>query len=114
MTFRKIEDFDNMSRNGSTCSLTNLPKQGGKKARQTLHDHFVLRGPMIEYEGYFDVRPTAIAEVAAEFCDMVPASKLTRYKKKIKALEEELAEVTGHRDALEALAAEFFTVGEPT
>lgn len=60
-------DFDAQSRNGSVCSLTGLDRQKARLGRKPEEeDHFVLRGPMIDHEGYFDVRPAAILQTAKE------------------------------------------------
>jgi len=64
--FQIIPNFNGQSRNGGGCSLSNLPMQEpalGRPAEQV--DEFVLRGPEIEFEGHFDIRPSVIREMAA-------------------------------------------------
>jgi len=96
-----IDDFDAASRNGGRCSLSNLGKQGGKKRRQSLTDDFILRGPMIDMEGFFDVRPTIIKEIALAYCDVVEEAHLSAAMSQIEACLEDVATLTAERDDLQ-------------
>ena len=68
MTFQRIEDFDAQSANGGKCYISNLPRQvfdprSPHTAGQDF-DEFILRGPMIDFEGYLDIRPSVIVAEA--------------------------------------------------
>jgi hypothetical protein len=72
--FDIIDDFNAQSRK-PVCSITNLPKQSRENATVQAQPHeiddFILRGPDIDFEGFFDIRPVVIIETAREVFGMV-------------------------------------------
>lgn len=63
--FSVIPEFNGQSRNGAKCSVSNRDRSKSKLGKADHEvDHFVLRGPMIDHEGFFDLLPTVITETA--------------------------------------------------
>lgn len=87
--FTIIPDFDAQSANGGLCYISKLPKQKKDTPQKQAHevDEFILRGPEISFEGYFDIRPAVIIETAREVFDMY--------------MPEEVAELQAERNALD-------------
>lgn len=100
--FQVIPDFNGQSRNGAKCSITNLPKIPKQTPQQQPHeiDEFILRGPEIEFEGYFDIRPAVIIDTAREVFDMVTAEE---YESVVAELAMTADSLTVAQDRIEEL-----------
>lgn len=93
-----LTDFTMQSRNGAVCSLSNLPVNTNDP------DDFVLRGPEIEYEGFFDVRSSVI-RAAAEDLGMVPADEYQVLQYVNDELSTVVKDLTAENERLEELIA---------
>lgn len=70
---RRIPEFSSTSRNGQKCSLSGGGQALDGPGRQPHEvDEFILRGPAIQSEGFFDFRPSVLRALALEFTDLVP------------------------------------------
>ncbi len=107
--FQVIPDFDQLSRNGATCSISNLNKALPALGREPHEvDDFILRGPEVEYEGYIDIRPSVIIQTAMEL-GMVTAEENAALVYDRDSLFEDLrssqAEAAALQQELDALRA---------
>ncbi len=99
---RKVPEFDRLSRNGQKCSLSDtgrIPPGVGRQSHEV--DEFILRGPQIAHEGFFDFRPSVLRAIALEFTDLVPPGAEARAEEaeaKIFELTAELNELSAELD----------------
>ena len=73
----KVPDFDSQSRSYK-CSVSHQPRH--------LDDEYVIRGPMIDFEGYFDITKTC-AEQLARLIGWVPAEEAASTAADVERLE---------------------------
>lgn len=94
----RIPEFTNASRNGARCSLSGLSMYTRKPGRQDHEvDDFILRGPAIHREGYFDFKPSVLRGLALEYTDLIEPQIL----QDLQDLEAQLAEAQNAMKALE-------------
>jgi hypothetical protein len=117
--FQVIPDFTPDSRNGGTCSISNLPmlrEELGRRPEDV--DGFVLRGPFIDFEGYFDVRPGAIIRTAEQL-GMISGDEAYEQVRQIARLHDDLTDaqnevlvLQGELAALKQLLSEALSGGQ--
>lgn len=98
--FTVIPDFNAQSAK-PVCYFTNLPKQEADTPQKQPHevDHFILRGPEIEFEGYMDIRPDVIITTAREIFQMSTPEEVADLVQERNDLEEALKQAEEARDA---------------
>lgn len=74
--FQIIDNFNGQSAR-PVCYFTNLEKQVRTTPQQQDHevDEFILRGPLVDFEGYIDIRPAVIIDTAREVFGMISAAE---------------------------------------
>ena len=93
-------NFNPQSRNGARCSLSNLIMQGEELGRPSDEvDEFVLSGPMIDYEGDFDIRPSVIRTTAREL-GMVSAEEHAHQRHQTAVLADNMFDLQAENAAL--------------